>query len=96
MRQTAYFYRKIFSTDFIKYAAEQKIVPVKVKNFCNSRKLYFDSEKSEWLNACRNIEDEENFSFSEEMAGGISVEFVEKPVAQIVFYFRILIKICFL
>lgn len=77
MIQTEYFYRELFSENFLHTENPKVVIPVRPKNEFNSGNLYYSEEKKEW---CAVPENSDDNVFSEENLGGYPVEFVETPL----------------
>lgn len=77
MIQTEYFYRELFSENFLHTENPKVVIPVRPKNEFNSGNLYYSEEKKEWCSVPDNTSDN---VFSEEKLGGYPVEFVETPL----------------
>lgn len=77
MIQTEYFYRELFSENFLHTENPKVVIPVRPKNEFNSGNLYYSEEKKEWCSVSDNTSDN---VFSEENLGGYPVEFVETPL----------------
>ena len=77
MIQIEYFYRELFSENFLHTENPKVVIPVRPKNEFNSGNLYYSEEKKEWCSVPDNTSDN---VFSEEKLGGYPVEFVETPL----------------
>lgn len=71
MQETIYFYRDLYSSDFIKTDREKKIIPVWKKNQYNDLNYIYDESEKKW-NESENLPGESNDS--------ILVEFAEFPM----------------
>lgn len=71
MQETIYFYRDLYSSDFIKTDREKKIIPVWKKNQYNDSNYIYDESERKW-NESENLPGESNDS--------ILVEFAEFPM----------------
>lgn len=76
MIQTEYFYRELFSENFLHTENPKVVIPVRPKNEFNLANLYYSEEKKEWCSVPENTSDN---VFSEEKLAGYPVEFVETP-----------------
>lgn len=77
MIQTEYFYRELFSENFLHTENPKVVIPVRPKNEFNLANLYYSEEKKEWCSVPENSDDN---VFSEEKLAGYPVEFVETPL----------------
>ena len=48
MQETIYFYRDLYSSDFIKTDREKKIIPVWKKNKYNDSNYIYDESEKKW------------------------------------------------
>ena len=71
MQETIYFYRDLYSSDFIKTDREKKIIPVWKKNQYNDSNYIYDESERKW-NESENLPGESDDS--------ILVEFAEFPM----------------
>ncbi|MGN0722403.1 MAG: hypothetical protein ACI4LT_00175 [Treponema sp.] len=71
MQETIYFYRDLYSSDFIKTDRKKKIIPVWKKNQYNDSNYIYDESEKKW-NESENLPGESNDS--------ILVEFAEFPM----------------
>ena len=71
MQETIYFYRDLYSSDFIKTDREKKIIPVWKKNQYNDSNYIYDESEKKWKAA---------ESIPKESDDSILVEFAEFPM----------------
>lgn len=78
MIQTVFFYRELFSENFLQTENPKNIIPVRPKNEFNPENIYYSDAEREWV--CIAEDSDDKNMFSEENPGNQAAEFVETPL----------------